>query len=75
MVYLFPSFKVTLCSMLTMLNEMQEGQAAQADVNSHAMDDGVIDSDEKKAIAKAHKRALEARHRYDLLLNVITREE
>ncbi|KAM0755850.1 hypothetical protein T439DRAFT_308275 [Meredithblackwellia eburnea MCA 4105] len=40
-----------------------EGQAAAAELNSHAMDDGVIDKDEQKAIDKAHKVALESRHR------------
>jgi len=40
-----------------------EGQAAAAEVNSHADDDGVVDKQEAKAIAKAHKKALESRQR------------
>lgn len=40
-----------------------EGQAKVAEENSHAMDDGVVDSKEKKQIAKAHQKALESRHR------------
>ncbi|CEQ38684.1 SPOSA6832_00141, partial [Sporobolomyces salmonicolor] len=40
-----------------------EGQGQQAIANSHANDDGVIDKDEQKAIDKAHKQALESRHR------------
>ncbi|ORY73397.1 hypothetical protein BCR35DRAFT_148274 [Leucosporidium creatinivorum] len=40
-----------------------EGQAAAAEKNSHANDDGVIDKDEQRAIDRAHKKALESRHR------------
>ncbi|SCV68713.1 BQ2448_834 [Microbotryum intermedium] len=39
-----------------------EGMAAQAEENSHANDDGVIDRHEKE-IDRAHKKALESRHR------------
>lgn len=39
----------------------QEGQAAAADKNAHANDDGVIDKDEQRAIDRAHKKALESR--------------
>lgn len=38
-----------------------EGQAAAADKNAHADDDGVVDKDEQKAIDRAHKKALESR--------------
>ncbi|SGY31845.1 BQ5605_C002g01266 [Microbotryum silenes-dioicae] len=40
-----------------------EGMAAQAEENSHADDDGGIDKQEKKQINRAHKKALESRHR------------
>ncbi|BGO94717.1 hypothetical protein NBRC10512_007335 [Rhodotorula toruloides] len=40
-----------------------EGQAAQAETNAHANDDGVIDKEEQKQIDRAHKKALESRHR------------
>ncbi|GAA5918640.1 hypothetical protein JCM6882_007890 [Rhodosporidiobolus microsporus] len=40
-----------------------EGQAKQALENSHANDDGVIDKHEQRAIDRAHKKALESRHR------------
>lgn len=40
-----------------------EGQAEQAERNSHANDDGVIDASEKKAIKRAHTKALHSRHR------------
>ncbi|KAL8286155.1 hypothetical protein RQP46_004643 [Phenoliferia psychrophenolica] len=40
-----------------------EGQAASAEKNSHANDDGNIDKEEQRAIDKAHKKALESRHR------------
>ncbi|KAF8323426.1 hypothetical protein DL93DRAFT_2223342 [Clavulina sp. PMI_390] len=40
-----------------------EGQAKQAEINSHAMDDGVIDKDEAKALKRAHTRELASRHR------------
>jgi hypothetical protein len=40
-----------------------EGQAKQATANSHAADDGVIDKQEQREIATAHKKALESRHR------------
>ena len=53
-----------LVSALTIVGgNAQEGQAAAADKNAHANDDGVIDKDEQKAIDKAHKKALESRHR------------
>lgn len=39
------------------------GQSKQSEVNSHAMDDGVIDKEEQRAIDKAHQKALYARHR------------
>lgn len=39
------------------------GQAKDAEVNSHATDDGVIDRKEKQAIAKSHTKALESRNR------------
>jgi hypothetical protein len=40
-----------------------EGEALVAERNAHAMDDGVIDSKEKKEIDRAHKRQLENRQR------------
>ncbi|KAF8513153.1 hypothetical protein BU17DRAFT_77267 [Hysterangium stoloniferum] len=40
-----------------------EGEAIIAEKNSHANDDGVIDKEEKKAIARAHKRQLANRQR------------
>ncbi|GAA5828103.1 hypothetical protein JCM11251_002590 [Rhodosporidiobolus azoricus] len=40
-----------------------EGQAKQALENSHASDDGVIDKHEQRQIDRAHKKALESRHR------------
>ncbi|KZS93944.1 hypothetical protein SISNIDRAFT_474054 [Sistotremastrum niveocremeum HHB9708] len=40
-----------------------EGEAQIAEKNSHAMDDGVIDKDEKKAISRAHSRQLHNRQR------------
>ncbi|KAK4703048.1 hypothetical protein P7C70_g3172, partial [Phenoliferia sp. Uapishka_3] len=40
-----------------------EGQAASAESNSHAKDDGVVDKEEQRAIDKAHKKQLETRHR------------
>ncbi|GAA5838555.1 hypothetical protein JCM9279_003279 [Rhodotorula babjevae] len=40
-----------------------EGQSEQAVQNSHANDDGVIDKEEQKQIDRAHKKALESRHR------------
>lgn len=43
------------------LRHSQEGQAAAADKNAHANDDGVIDKDEQRAIDRAHKKALESR--------------
>lgn len=46
---------------LTLHSYVQEGQANQAQANSHANDDGVIDKDEQKAIDRAHKKALESR--------------
>ncbi|GAA5923396.1 uncharacterized protein JCM15063_003634 [Sporobolomyces koalae] len=43
--------------------DVVEGQAAAAEANSHAADDGVVDKDEQKRIDRAHKKALEQRHR------------
>ncbi|GAA5950615.1 hypothetical protein JCM10213_006938 [Rhodosporidiobolus nylandii] len=40
-----------------------EGQAKQAIENSHANDDGVIDKHERREIDRAHRKALESRHR------------
>ncbi|GAA5879834.1 hypothetical protein JCM8547_005778 [Rhodosporidiobolus lusitaniae] len=40
-----------------------EGQAKQAISNSHASDDGIIDKREKREIDRAHRKALESRHR------------
>jgi hypothetical protein len=40
-----------------------EGQAAIAEQNAHADDDGVVDKHEQKQIDKAKKKALESRHR------------
>lgn len=42
---------------------LQEGQAASAESNSHANDDGVVDKEEQRAIDRSHKKALESRHR------------
>ncbi|GAA5909086.1 uncharacterized protein JCM6883_002600 [Sporobolomyces salmoneus] len=40
-----------------------EGQAEAAENNAHANDDGVVDKEEQKRIDRAHKKALEQRHR------------
>ncbi|GAA5997561.1 hypothetical protein JCM5350_005068 [Sporobolomyces pararoseus] len=40
-----------------------EGQSETAKLNAHANDDGVIDKEEQKRIDRAHKKALEQRHR------------
>ncbi|THV04790.1 hypothetical protein K435DRAFT_714363 [Dendrothele bispora CBS 962.96] len=40
-----------------------EGEAAIAERNAHAYDDGVLDSEEKKALRRAHKKQLENRQR------------
>ncbi len=47
-----------------------EGEAEVAEKNSHAMDDGVVDKDEEKAIKDAHKRQLIARGRGPAQLKV-----
>ncbi|GAA6059867.1 hypothetical protein JCM10212_007072 [Sporobolomyces blumeae] len=43
--------------------DVVEGQAEVAEMNAHANDDGVIDKEEQKRIDRAHKKALEQRHR------------
>lgn len=47
----------------SLLCNFQEGQAQAAVLNSHADDDGIIDKEEGRNIAKAHKKALENRGR------------
>lgn len=48
-----------------------EGQARIAEMNSHANDDGVIDRKEQKSIARAHKKALESRHRGKMQISAV----
>ncbi|GAA6011835.1 hypothetical protein JCM11491_000766 [Sporobolomyces phaffii] len=43
--------------------DVVEGQATAAELNAHADDDGVVDKEEQKRIDRAHKKALEQRHR------------
>ncbi|BGP55089.1 hypothetical protein JCM8202v2_002684 [Rhodotorula sphaerocarpa] len=47
------------------------GQPRQAERNAHADDDGVVDEHEQKEIDRAHKKALESRHRGKMQFNAV----